>query len=114
MRRGITTWLSRQLIAAALQCSLSFLVLAANALDGHVHPHRAAALPCNRLRRAPLDSCVEAQGSFPCRIFCELTEDSPRVSLSRLNTAGFVSQRTQKKKQGGEYAQPAPAYRHCL
>src|SRR5437879_7887730 len=99
MRRGITTWLSRQLISAALQCSLSFLVLAANALDGHVHPHRAAALPCNRLRRAPLDSGVEAQGSFPCRIFCVVCSDSPRVSVARFNRAGFVSQRTQKKSR---------------
>src|SRR3989442_10258029 len=97
MRRGITTWLSRQLIAAALQCSLSFLVLAANALDGHVHPHRAAALPCNCLRRAFLDSGVEAQGSFPCRIFCVVCSDSPCVSVARFNRAGFVSQRTQKK-----------------
>src|SRR5207245_10431629 len=85
MRRGITTWLSRQLIAAALQCSLSFLVLAANALDGQVHPPRAAALPCNRLRRAPLDSGAEAQGSFPRRIFCVVCSDSPRVSVARFN-----------------------------
>src|SRR5207245_5651215 len=114
MRRGLTTWLSRQLIAAALQRSLSSRVLTANALEGHVPPHRAAALPCNRLRRAPLDSCVEAQGSFPCRIFCVVCSDSPRVSVARFNRAGFVSQRSQKKKQGGEDYQPAPLCRCCL
>src|SRR2546426_5093491 len=95
MRRGITTWLSRQLIAAALQCSLSFLVLAANALDGHVHPHRAAALPCNRLRRAPLDSGVEAQGSFPCRI---LDRKSTRLNSSHLVISYAVFCLKKKKK----------------
>ena len=62
-------------------------------------PHRADSLPCNCLRRAPLDSGVEAQGSFPCRIFCVVCSDSPRVSVARFNRAGFVSQRTQKKSR---------------